>query len=141
MDLGKEILKAIQIMIDKKLDNYKVDITYQSIIKNITQKGYVVLDRSGQERTVQCCIPGVELRPMQSVYVKEPMGRLNDIHICGVIGNTGNPNRRNRRRWPKRNINETINKADVNLTPQKCGVKFHVLIIWWMIKNWILVWF
>ena len=98
MDLGKEILKAIQIMIDKKLDNYKVDITYQSIIKNITQKGYVVLDRSGQERTVQCCIPGVELRPMQSVYVKEPMGRLNDIHICGVIGNTGNPNRRNRRR-------------------------------------------
>lgn len=98
MDLGKEILKAIQIMIDKKLDNYKVDITYQSIIKNITPKGYVVLDRSGQERTVQCCIPGVELRPMQSVYVKEPMGRLNDIHICGVIGNTGNPNRRNRRR-------------------------------------------
>ena len=86
MDLGKEILKAIQIMIDKKLDNYKVDITYQSIIKNITPKGYVVLDRSGQERTVQCCIPGVELRPMQSVYVKEPMGKLNDIHICGVIG-------------------------------------------------------
>lgn len=98
MDLGKEILKAIQIMIDKKLDNYKVDITYQSIIKNITQKGYVVLDRSGQERTVQCCIPGVELRPMQSVWVKEPMGKLNQIHICGVIGNTGNPNRRNRRR-------------------------------------------
>ena len=86
MDLGKEILKAIQIMIDKKLDNYKVDITYQSIIKNITPKGYVVLDRSGQERTVQCCIPGVELRPMQSVYVKEPMGKLNDIHICGVKG-------------------------------------------------------
>lgn len=97
MDLGKEILKAIQIMIDKKLDNYKVDITYQSIIKNITPKGYVVLDRSGQERTVQCCIPGVELRPMQSVYVKEPMGRLNDIHICGVIGNTSNSNSRRKR--------------------------------------------
>ena len=97
MDLGKEILKAIQIMIDKKLDNYKVDITYQSIIKNITPKGYVVLDRSGQERTVQCCIPGVELRPMQSVYVKEPMGKLNQIHICGVIGNTSNSNSRRKR--------------------------------------------
>lgn len=86
MDLGKEILKAIQIMVDKKLDNYKADITYQSIIKEITPKGYVVLDRSGQERTVQCCIPGVNLRMMQSVYVKEPMGDLKGLHIVGVVG-------------------------------------------------------
>lgn len=86
MDLGKEILKAIQIMIDKKLDNYKADITYQSIIKNITTKGYVVLDRSGQERTVQCCIPGLNLRIGQSVWVKEPMSDLKKIHIVGVVG-------------------------------------------------------
>lgn len=86
MDIGKEILKSIQIMIDKKLDNYKADITYESIIKNITPKGYVVLDRSGQERTVQCCIPGVSLRMMQKVFVKEPMGKLGNIHICGIIG-------------------------------------------------------
>lgn len=86
MDLGKEILKAIQIMIDKKLDNYKADITYQSVIKNITPKGYVVLDRSGQERIVQCCIPGLNLRMMQSVYVKEPMGDLKRLHIVGVVG-------------------------------------------------------
>lgn len=86
MDLGKEILKAIQIMVDKKLDNYKADITYQSVIKNITPKGYVVLDRSGQERTVQCCIPGVELRKMQNVWVKEPMGDLKRLHIVGVAG-------------------------------------------------------
>lgn len=86
MDIGKEILKSIQIMIDKKLDNYKADITYESVIKNITPKGYVVLDRAGSERTVQCCIPNIELRIMQRVLVKEPMGRLNGIHICGVIG-------------------------------------------------------
>ena len=120
-NIADELLKTIKYAIDRKTVN--CDITYQSIIKNITPKGYVILDRSGQERTVQCCIPGVELRPMQSVWVKEPMGKLNQIHICGVIGNTGNPNRRNRRRRPKININETINKADVNLTPQKCGVK------------------
>lgn len=86
MDLGKEILKAIQIIVDKKLDQYKADCTYQSIIKNITPKGYVVLDRSGQERMVQCCIPGLNLRMMQSVWVKEPMGDLKGLHICGVVG-------------------------------------------------------
>lgn len=85
MDLGKEILKSIQVMIDRKLDNYKADITYRSVIKDITKKGYVVLDRAGSERTVQCCIPGLELRKMQSVWVKEPMGKLNEIHICGVV--------------------------------------------------------
>ena len=86
MNFKEEIFKSIQTMVDRAVANSKVDITYQSTIKNITPKGYVILDRSGQKRTVQCCIPNIELRPMQSVWVKEPMGRLNDIHICGVIG-------------------------------------------------------
>lgn len=85
MDLGREILKSIQIMVDRKLDNYRADRTYKTIIKDITKKGYVVLDRSGQERTVQCCIPGLSLREMQSVWVKEPMGDLKGLHICGVV--------------------------------------------------------
>lgn len=93
--LGKIIIRYINRALKERAVS---DITYQSIIKDITPKGYVILDRSGQKRTVQCCIPNIELRMMQSVWVKEPMGRLNDIHICGVIGNTGNPNRRNRRR-------------------------------------------
>ncbi|MBD5456847.1 MAG: hypothetical protein HDR23_10385 [Lachnospiraceae bacterium] len=97
MDLGEEILKTIQIMINRKLRNYRADCTYQSIIKNITPKGYVVLDRSGQERTVPCCIPNVELRVGQSVYIKEPCGKLNDLHICGVIENTSNSNSSRRR--------------------------------------------
>ncbi len=97
MNFKEEIFKSIQNMVDRAVSNCKVDRTYQSIIKNITPKGYVVLDRSGQERTVQCCIPGVELKPMQSVYVKEPMGKLNQIHICGVIGNTSNSNSRRKR--------------------------------------------
>lgn len=86
MDLGKEIIKSIQIMIDRKLDNYKADRTYKTTIKDITKKGYVVLDRAGSERTVQCCIPGLELRKMQSVWVKEPMGDLKRLHIVGVVG-------------------------------------------------------
>ena len=98
MDFKTEILKTIQTMIDRKLDNYKADRTYRSVIKNITPKGYVILDNAGSERTVQCCIPGVELRIGQSVWVKEPMGDLKGLHICGAVCKAVNPDRRNRRR-------------------------------------------
>ncbi len=87
MDIAKEILKSIQIMVDKKLDHYKADRTYQSVITEITPKGYVVLDECGGKRTVQCCIPNAgSLKVGQKVWVKEPCGRLNDLHIAGVIG-------------------------------------------------------
>ena len=85
MELGKELLKSIQIMIDRKLNTYKTDRTYESVIKQVTKKGYVVLDSSGGERTVPCCIPNLNLRVMQKVWLKEPMGNLKNLHICGVI--------------------------------------------------------
>ena len=94
-NIADEILKTIKYAIDRKAVN--CDITYESIIKEITPKGYVVLDRAGSERTVQCCIPGITLRIGQSIWVKEPMGKLNEIHICGVIGNTSNSNSRRRK--------------------------------------------
>ena len=83
-NIADEILKTIKYAVDRKAVN--CDITYESVIKRITPKGYVVLDRAGSERTVQCCIPNVELRPAQRVWLREPMGKLNKIHICGVIG-------------------------------------------------------
>ena len=86
MDFKTEILKSIQIMIDRKLNNYKADRTYKSIIRNVTPKGYVVLDETGNERTVQCCITNVTLKIGQSVWLKEPLGKLEDLHICGVVG-------------------------------------------------------
>ena len=98
MDLGKELLKTIQIMINRTLKNYKADHTYRTVIKRVVKNGYVITDQAGQERTVPCGIPNVELRPMQSVYVKEPMGKLNELHICNVIENTNNSTRRNRSR-------------------------------------------
>lgn len=93
MDFKTEILNSIKTMIDKKLENYKADRTYKSVIKRITKKGYVILDEAGSERTVQCCIPGVELMAGQSVWVKEPCGDLKGVHICGVVGNTNNSSR------------------------------------------------
>lgn len=94
MDLGKELLKSIQIMINKKLKNYKADRTYRTVIKEITPKGYVILDETGSDRTIQCCIPNVTLKVGQKVYVKEPLGQLAELHICGVIENKSNSGRR-----------------------------------------------
>ena len=86
MELGKEILKSIQIITNRTLSSYKADRTYQSVIKKSTPEGYIVLDEAGNERTVPCCIPGLELKEMQKVWIKEPMGKLGKLHICGVAG-------------------------------------------------------
>lgn len=85
MDFKTEILKSIEAVINQKMNNYKADRTYKSVIKNITQKGYVILDNAGSERTVTCCIPNVELKVGQRVWVKEPTGDLKGLHICGVV--------------------------------------------------------
>lgn len=89
--------KAVDHMVDRAIANCKVDRTYRTFIKRIDKNGYVIIDQTGQERTVPCGIPNVELRPMQSVYVKEPMGNLKELHICSVVGNTSNSSNRSRR--------------------------------------------
>jgi len=89
-----EIFKSIQGMVDRAIANCKADRTYRTVIKRITKNGYIITDEAGQERTVPCGIPNVTLRPGQSVYVKEPMGRINESHICNVVGNTGKSSRR-----------------------------------------------
>lgn len=85
VDYKSEILRSIRIMIDRSIANCRVDRTYESVIKEITPKGYVVLDDTGNERLVGCCIPGLQLHVMQRVWVKEPLGNLKRLHICGVI--------------------------------------------------------
>ena len=82
--ISDEILKAIKYAVDRKAVN--CDKTYKSVIKAIKpNKGYVILDNAGSERTVKCCIPNLDLRVGQSVWVKEPMSSLKDIHICGLV--------------------------------------------------------
>jgi hypothetical protein len=91
--LCKEVLKYIDRAVKEKTAS---DRTYKTVIKRVVKNGYVITDQAGQERIVPCGIPNIELRPMQSVYVKEPMGKLNELHICNVIENTNNSTRRNR---------------------------------------------
>lgn len=84
MNFKEEIFKSIQNMVDKAVANCKVDRTFKTIIKGIAKKGYIILDESGSERIVTCCIPNLKLRIGQTVYVKVPMDNIKEIHICGV---------------------------------------------------------
>ncbi len=95
MDFKAEMIKSIKTVIYQELSKCKQDRTYRSVIKAITPKGYVVPDNAGSERTVQCCIPNMELKIGQSVWLKEPMGDLKGLHICGV--DHGNQTKRGRR--------------------------------------------
>lgn len=84
MSISDEILKSIQIMIDKKLENYKSDHTFKSVIKSVASKGYAIMDESGTDRIVKCAVPGAELKVGVAVWVKIPCGNLNEMHICGM---------------------------------------------------------
>lgn len=95
-NIADEILKTIKYAVDRKAVN--CDRTYRTVIKRVVKNGYVITDQAGQERIVPCGIPNVELRPMQSVYVKEPLGKINELHICSVAGNASSSNGRSRRR-------------------------------------------
>lgn len=85
MNFKEEILKSIQSMIDKSIGNYKADRTFRTVIKKVTHKGYVILDESGSERTVGCCIPNVSLKAGQMVWVKVPCGNIRFLHVCGIV--------------------------------------------------------
>lgn len=86
MNFKQEILKSIQIMIDEKINAYQSDKTYISVIKKVNDNNtYVVLDESGSERTVKCCIPEMKLHVGQRVWLKQPMGKLNYLHITGIV--------------------------------------------------------
>lgn len=86
MSIKEEILQSIGLLIDKKLETYKADRTFVSVIKQVNSDDtYIINDLSGTSRTVKCSIPNITLSNGQAVYVKIPSGNLKKIHICGVV--------------------------------------------------------
>lgn len=81
-NISDEILKTIKYALERMPIN--CDRTYKSVVKKVTPKGYVILDDSGCERTVSSSSI-VELKEGQHVWVKEPMGNIKDLHICGIV--------------------------------------------------------
>ena len=81
-NLSDEILKAVQIALDKQRLNY--DQTFRSVVTGITDKGYTIRDTSGVTRDAKCCIPGASLKIGQSVWVTVPCGKIGEMFVCGV---------------------------------------------------------
>ncbi len=96
MNFKEEIFKSIQGMVDRAVANCKVDRTYRTVIKRTEKNGYVITDETDSERTIPCGIPNIELRVGQSAYVKEPLGKLNELHICNIAGNASKSGSRRR---------------------------------------------
>ena len=85
MDLGKEIIKSIQIMLDRKISNYKTDKTFSSTVDKVNANDtYVILGEDGSQRTVYSSIPSFKPEAFTKVWVKMPYGSLNNMHICGI---------------------------------------------------------
>lgn len=83
-NVSDEILKAIRYAIDKI--DIATDRTFSSVIKQVNSDGtYIILGEDGSERKVYSSIPSLNLKVMSRVWVKMPRGRLNDMHICGII--------------------------------------------------------
>ena len=82
-NIADEILKTIKYAVDRKAVN--CDRTFKTVIKQVTTKGHVILDESGSERCIKCCIPNLTLYAGQMVWVKIPMGDVKNMHICNVV--------------------------------------------------------
>ena len=79
------ILNSIETLVDAGLQKIKYDRTFVSVVKDVTPKGYIILDETGCKRTVKCAIPNVKLKAGKNVWVKIPRGNLNQMHICGIM--------------------------------------------------------
>ncbi|GEM_PF-2691121 len=111
-NIADEIIKTIKYAVDKKTIN--CDRTFKTVIKKVTPKGYVILDESGSERIVECCIPNISLRVGQMVWVKIPMGDVKGMHICNVVGSRRGNNSGSSGTSATNNYNLLKNKPQIN---------------------------
>ncbi|MBR5596656.1 MAG: hypothetical protein IKW30_04525 [Lachnospiraceae bacterium] len=84
MSIKEQILKSIEIIVDARLKGFKVDKTLPSVIVSTNDNGKYVISLNGNNYTVKCSLPNVELKVGQSVWVKIPNGNFNSKHICGI---------------------------------------------------------
>ena len=83
MTIKDEIIKTIEIMVNKEIKKIKADKTHLSIITSVENGKYVVT-LNGSEHKVKCAIPNVELKTGQQVWVTVPCGDLKRMFISGV---------------------------------------------------------
>lgn len=83
MTIKDEIIKIIEILLNKEIKKIKADKTYPSVITSVLDGKYVVT-LNGSNYTVKCAIPNVELKSGQQVWVTVPCGDLKEMFIFGL---------------------------------------------------------
>ena len=83
MTIKDEIIKTIEIMVNKEIKKIKADKTYPSVITSV-ENGKYVISLNGSNYKIKCAIPNVELKTGQQIWVTVPCGDLKGMFICGV---------------------------------------------------------
>lgn len=84
MNLKEEIYKSVEILLESKLKKQSYDRTFLSVVSEVHENGTYTIMNEGQNYTVKCAIPNVELKSGQQVWVTVPCGDLKGMFISGV---------------------------------------------------------
>lgn len=82
-EIGTNIIKAVNTLIQEQLKKLKYDKTFKSTIWGKNDDGTYQISHLGQLYTVYNAL-GTDLPLGQSVWVKIPSGIFRNMHICGV---------------------------------------------------------
>ena len=107
MDIQNEIIKSIEVMIDKSLERYDATTTKAGVVQSINNDRYLVVIDGVEYNVYDAvgCDPGIG----KGVWVQIPNGRVTDAFITGLRGNAegggGGGGRRYQADWLETNPN------------------------------------
>lgn len=82
-EIGTNIIKAVNTLIQEQLKNLKYDKTFKSTVWGKNDDGTYQISYKNQLYNVYNAL-GTDLKLGQSVWVKIPSGIFRNIHICGI---------------------------------------------------------
>ncbi len=82
-EIGTNIIKSINTLLEEKLKSLKYDKTFKSTIWGKNDDGTYQISYMNQLYNVYNAL-GTDLPLGQSVWVKIPAGIFRNMHICGV---------------------------------------------------------
>ena len=83
--INENIIKAIDLLIEKRLKKVNYDITFSSVVYEVHDNGTYTIIKDNQRHRVKCAIPNLDIKIGTQVWVKIPCNKLRDMHICGLI--------------------------------------------------------
>ena len=83
--INENIIKAIDLLIEKRLKKVNYDTTFVSMVCEVHDNGTYTIIKDNQRYAIRCAIPNLIIKTGMQVWVKIPCNQLKDMHICGII--------------------------------------------------------